>query len=527
MATTAQIKNFIKTIGPLATIDQKSSGILASITIAQACLESAYGTSDLAVKAKALFGIKKHDWKGKTYTKKSYEYEHGKKVLRKSVFRAYNSWQESINDHSNYLRTRKVDGKNLTYKAVVGEKDYKKAAKALQKAGYSTYGNYASMLINLIKKYTLTQFDLKTNVQPTPAKKTTTAKTPTEVRIFLDAGHGGKDSGAVLGKRKEKDDVLKLVLAIGKKLTAAGYTVGYSRKTDIYESPTKKAQDSNAFKADYFFSFHRNCYNKSAKGYETLYYCHSTFKDGFMKAIRTKMSNLGFVLRSDKNRSDLTVLKKTKAPALLFEVGFVDNTSDNKIFDKKFDKIVQAYVDVIKAKCPLAKKSNGEKYVDYYLQTYSTYIKAHAKYFFRSWNDSETTFANAKAKVEAEKKTGLTCVVPVRWGLREMGIGPTGFSVKDGKFVGFDSDMKSKLKKYTTGKFIGKTLKYCVDNKLLKKGDIIAYKDTTHVFVYSGSGYMVYDAGSAAEKQGYKNGILLDDSKVNPNKVVSGVLRWK
>lgn len=526
MATSTQIKNFIKTVGPLATIDQKSSGVLASITLAQACLESAFGTSDLAVKAKALFGIKKHDWKGKTYTKKSYEYEHGRKVLRKSVFRAYNSWQESINDHSNYLRTRKVDGKNLTYKAVVGEKDYKKAAKALQKAGYSTYGNYASMLINLIKKYALTQFDLKTNVQPAPAKKATPAKTPTEVRIFLDAGHGGKDSGAVLGSRKEKDDVLKLVLAIGKKLTAAGYTVGYSRKTDIYESPTKKAEDSNAFKADYFFSFHRNCYNKSAKGYETLYYCHSTFKDGFMKAIRTKMSNLGFVLRSDKNRSDLTVLKKTKAPALLFEVGFVDNTSDNKIFDKKFDKIVQAYADVIKAKCPLAKKPNSEKYMEC-LKEYNDYIKKNKVFFKRSWTLSEPTFAKAKAKVNAGKKTGLTCVVPVRWGLKELGIDPTGFSVKDGKFVGFDSDMKSKLTKYTTGKFIGHTLKYCVDNKLLKKGDIVAYKDTTHIFVYSGNGYMVYDAGSAAEKQGYKNGILLDDSKVNPNKVVSGVCRWK
>ena len=526
MATKSQINTFIKKIGPLASADQKVSGILASITIAQACLESAYGTSDLAVKAKALFGIKKHDWKGKTYIKKSYEYEHGKKVLRKSVFRAYNSWQESINDHSNYLRTRKVDGKNLTYKAVVGEKDYKKAAKALQKAGYSTYGTYASMLINLIEKYKLTQYDLKTNAQPAPAKKATPAKTPTEVRIFLDAGHGGKDSGAVLGSRKEKDDVLKLVLAIGKKLTAAGYTVGYSRKTDIYESPTKKAADSDAFKADYFFSFHRNCYNKSAKGYETLYYNHSSFKDAFMKAIRTKMKSIGFTLRQDKQRTNLTVLKKTEAPALLFEVGFIDISGDNKIFDKKFDQIVQAYVDVIKAQCPLAKKSNAEKYLEY-LQTYNEYIKAHGKYFFRSWDAHESTFAKAKAKVNAGQKTGLTCVVPVRWGLKDMGIDPTGFCVQNGRFVGYDADMKAKLTKYTEGKFIGHTLKYCVDNKLLKKGDIIAYRDTTHVFAYSGTGYMVYDGGSAAEKQGYKNGILLDDSKVNPKKLVSGVLRWK
>lgn len=172
------------------------------------------------------------------------------------------------------------------------------------------------------------------------------------------------------------------------------------------------------------------------------------------------------------------------------------------------------------------KRSLTDKYVDC-LEKYSKYIKNHGKYFYRSWENSEKTFSKAKAKVESGKKTGLTCVVPVRWGLREMGIDPTGFYVKDGKFVGFDADMKAKLTKHTTGKFIGHTLKYCVDNKLIKKGDIIAYKDTTHMFAYSGDGYMVFDGGSAAEKQGYKNGILLDDSKVNPKKLISGICRWK
>ena len=179
------------------------------------------------------------------------------------------------------------------------------------------------------------------------------------IRIFIDPGHGGSDSGAVLGKRNESDDVLKLGLAIGEKLVKdySNVTVGYSRKTDIYEKPSKKAQDGNNFNADYFFSFHRNCATGSAKGFETEYKSHSTVKDGIMKDIRTKMKTIGFVLREDKQRDDLAVLNQTKAPALLFEVGFIDNATDNKIFDSKFNDIVNAFAEVIGKWCGLKKKS--------------------------------------------------------------------------------------------------------------------------------------------------------------------------
>lgn len=166
MALTEKQKNFIKAIGESAKKDMQTSHILASITTAQAILESGYGTSELAKKANALFGIKKNGWTGKTYTVKSKEEINGKLVWRTSVFRKYNSYAESIVDHSSYLKTRKADGKNLTYKKVVGECNYKKAAQALQNAGYSSYSNYANMLCNLIKKYKLTQYDVLT-VTPT------------------------------------------------------------------------------------------------------------------------------------------------------------------------------------------------------------------------------------------------------------------------------------------------------------------------------------------------------------------------
>ena len=166
MALTEKQKNFIKVIGESAKKDMQTSHILASITTAQAILESGYGTSELAKKANALFGIKKNGWTGKTYTVKSKEEINGKLVWKTSVFRKYDSYADSITDHSLYLMTRKADGKNLTYSKVVGECNYKKATQALQNAGYSSYSNYANMLCNLIEKYKLTQYDVLT-VTPT------------------------------------------------------------------------------------------------------------------------------------------------------------------------------------------------------------------------------------------------------------------------------------------------------------------------------------------------------------------------
>ena len=67
-------EEFIEKIGKLASEDMKRSGILASLTVAQAIKESGYGTSELAVNANALFGIKVNGWTGKTYSKVTTEY---------------------------------------------------------------------------------------------------------------------------------------------------------------------------------------------------------------------------------------------------------------------------------------------------------------------------------------------------------------------------------------------------------------------------------------------------------------------
>lgn len=133
--------------------------ILPSVTIAQACLESGWGKSELTKKANNLFGIKaKEDWKGESVTIKTAEYDkNNNKFYIEAPFRKYKSWQESIVDHSKFFASTAWRKEN--YKKIFGETDYKKAAQALQEAGYATSQTYASQLVGLIEMYKLYKYD--------------------------------------------------------------------------------------------------------------------------------------------------------------------------------------------------------------------------------------------------------------------------------------------------------------------------------------------------------------------------------
>lgn len=149
-------KNFIKKVGALASADMKKSGVLASLTVAQAILESAWGKSELATGGNALFGIKAtKSWKGKVYCKDTKECYDGVNLVdvKNAAFRAYDSWEESVEDHSAFLKA------NKRYKEVIGETDYKKACEAIKAAGYATDPDYVEKLVKLIEDYELTEFD--------------------------------------------------------------------------------------------------------------------------------------------------------------------------------------------------------------------------------------------------------------------------------------------------------------------------------------------------------------------------------
>lgn len=143
---------FIDKIKDSAIAESRKIGILPSITFAQAILESASGSSELAQKANNLFGIKAINWQGETYTKQTTEFITGQKTTISAKFRAYSNWSESIADHSEFLLKPR-------YSSLVGEKNYKKAAQVLKDAGYATDLNYPVKLCSVIDKYELYKYD--------------------------------------------------------------------------------------------------------------------------------------------------------------------------------------------------------------------------------------------------------------------------------------------------------------------------------------------------------------------------------
>lgn len=168
-------KNFVEKIGKLAMADMKKTGILASVTVAQACLESGYGTTDLARNANNLFGMKctlsgntwKSAWDGKSkYTKiTKEEYTPGVITNVQADFRKYPNIEKSINDHSLYL-TQAKRGSQLRYKGLVGEKNYRKAIQIIKNGGYATDSKYVDKICSLIERWNLTRFDKQKEVKP-------------------------------------------------------------------------------------------------------------------------------------------------------------------------------------------------------------------------------------------------------------------------------------------------------------------------------------------------------------------------
>jgi LysM repeat protein len=139
--------NYIDTYKETAVSEMKRSGIPASITLAQGMLESDNGNSSLATEGNNHFGIKCHDWTGKTMRKDD--------DSPNECFRKYKSADESYRDHSDFLLSKQRYNFLFEYKST----DYKSWAKGLKKAGYATNPKYPDMLIKLIEENKLYQYD--------------------------------------------------------------------------------------------------------------------------------------------------------------------------------------------------------------------------------------------------------------------------------------------------------------------------------------------------------------------------------
>ena len=145
--------------------------------------------------------------------------------------------------------------------------------------------------------------------------------------VIIDPGHGGSDPGAVYGNRREKDDTLALSYDIGNALERRGVRVEYTRVGDVYNSPYEKAQIGNSSTADLFLSIHRNAMAVpgSASGTLSLIFGRGGDAETFAENINKKLAAVGWNDLGISERPNLVVLRDTALPAVLVEVGFIDN----------------------------------------------------------------------------------------------------------------------------------------------------------------------------------------------------------
>lgn len=157
MATKTQVNNFINQLSQLAIAEcnKRTKKVLPSICIAQAALETGWGTSTLMTKANAYFGIKAtSDWKGKVFNAKTSECYDGSTYTNiTACFRAYNSVAESVSDYYDLITGLS------RYAGAVNEKNAEKCITAIKNGGYATSPTYIKNVMSIVNQYNLTQYD--------------------------------------------------------------------------------------------------------------------------------------------------------------------------------------------------------------------------------------------------------------------------------------------------------------------------------------------------------------------------------
>jgi len=151
---TSREEQFINQLSPHAREMQSEYGVLPSVTIAQAILESNWGRSELAQEDNNYYGIKGNE-NTNEYATREYTDQW---VEINASFRSYDSPADSMADYSRLLANGTAWDKNH-YNGVVEADNYKEAAYALQEAGYATDPGYAEKVISLVEKYNLNQYD--------------------------------------------------------------------------------------------------------------------------------------------------------------------------------------------------------------------------------------------------------------------------------------------------------------------------------------------------------------------------------
>lgn len=229
MATKTQVKAFIAMIAPIAQAKSKGRA-LPSVCIAQACCESAYGTSPKMIRANAVFGIKVGKskahfgtaWHDEAYSTRTKECYDGKTYTNiTDMFRAYDSIDDAVEDYFDMLAGCK------RYKACISERDPRKCITAIKNGGYATAPEYITTIMSIINHYDLTKYDGVATSQPTLRKGDRGNYVRTLQTLLVDKGYavlidgtfGDKTYEAV--KAYQADHGLKVDGVVGQKTWSA------------------------------------------------------------------------------------------------------------------------------------------------------------------------------------------------------------------------------------------------------------------------------------------------------------------
>ena len=173
----------------------------------------------------------------------------------------------------------------------------------------------------------------------------------TKQTIVIDAGHGGKDPGAINGTYKEADAALDISHLLAEELIKKGYKAIMTRSDDTFIELYDRCKIANYYNADLFISIHLNAStNKSAYGIETWCHPNSIKGNRFAGLVQYALiSELQARDRGFKQSSGLCVLNHTKAPAILIETGFISNDDEcKKLFNGEYQKrIIKAIIRAI------------------------------------------------------------------------------------------------------------------------------------------------------------------------------------
>lgn len=155
MASSAQAKQFIQIIGPIIQEEAKKRGYkVASPIIAQACIESAFGTSKLGSRWHNYFGMKcGNTWKGASVNLSTKEeYKVGQLTTIRDNFRAYATMEEGVCGYFEFISTKR-------YSNLKQAKTPKEYLELIKKDGYATSSTYVNTNLSCISKYDLTKYD--------------------------------------------------------------------------------------------------------------------------------------------------------------------------------------------------------------------------------------------------------------------------------------------------------------------------------------------------------------------------------